>query len=196
MSAANAALRSLRLNARTRARRLGLWALLALLAAFVAYAALREMRKIAPDVQPQADHAFSPQRPAHSAAEERFAQAMWNIHTDVRTAAVRMTFAGLAYKMGDGGLADIQTKVAPLTTVFRQAESHLRALDLPASMHQVRDRYVGALQLYSDASQEMIKVAQDGKEAHLLKAQEMSELAAGVLLDVGDQLWPGEIKPN
>jgi hypothetical protein len=192
MSAANAAPRSLRPNSRT----LGLWVVLALLAAFVVYAAQREMRKAAPDVRSQPVEAFSEQRPAESPAEERFAQAMWNIHAEVRTAAVRMTFAGLAYKMGDADRASIDTKVAPLTAVFRQAESQLRALDTPASMLEMRDRYAGALQLYRSASQEMIKVAQDRNEAHLLKAQEMSEQAATVLLDVGDQLWPGEIKPN
>jgi hypothetical protein len=191
MSAANFAVRSLRPNART----LGLWVVLALLAAFVVYAALREIRKSAPAAVSQG-HAFAEQRPARSAAEERFAQALWNIHADVRTAAVRMTFAGLAYKMGDGDRVSIQTKVVPLTSVFRNAESALRALDTPASMQDMRDRYLGALQSYGNASQEMVKIAQDGNEAHLLTAQEMSEKAAGVLLDVGDDLWPGEIKPN
>jgi len=191
MSAANAAPR-LRPNART----LGIGVVLVLLAAFVVYAAQREMRKAAPEVQQQEIHAFSQPRPAQSAAEERFAQAMWNIHAEVRTAAVRMTFAGLNYKMGDGDQTSIQTKVAPLTAVFRQAETELRALEAPPSMQPTRDRYAGALVLYRDASQEMIKVAQDGKEAHLLKAQEMSERASGVLLEVGEELWPGEIKPN
>jgi hypothetical protein len=192
MSAANTAPRLPRPNART----FGLWILLALLAGFVVYAAQREVRKAAPAVRSPEVHAFSQQRPAHSAAEERFAQAMWNVHAEVRTAAVRMTFAGLAYKMGDGDHASIHTKVTPLIAVFRQAESDLRALDAPPSMREVRDRYAEALQWYRDASQEMVKVAQDGSETHLLKAQEMSERASGVLLEVGDQLWPGEIKPN
>jgi vacuolar-type H+-ATPase subunit E/Vma4 len=197
MSATHAAPRSPRPNAKT----LGLWVLLALLAAFVGYAVLREVRKATPDVQPRAAaHAFSDQRadqrPAQSAAEERFSQALWNTHSEVRTAAVRMTFAGLAYKMGDGDRASVNTKVAPLTAVFRQAESELRSLDAPASMQETRNRYAAALELYGNASLEMVKVAHDGKDAHLLKAQEMSEQASGILLEVGEQLWPGEIKPN
>jgi hypothetical protein len=63
-------------------------------------------------------------------------------------------------------------------------------------MHEVRSRYAVALQLYDRASQEMVKVALDGKDAHLLQAHEMSEQASGILLEVGEQLWPGEIKPN
>ena len=184
---------SRRLNAKV----LGLWAVLAMLAAFAAFAALRELRKATPELHaPAAPHAFAERRPSQSAADERFSQALWNIHADVRTAAVRMTFAGLAYKMGDGDRASVSTKVAPLTEVFRQAESQLLAIDGPASMQDTRGRYVGALQLYRQASLEMIKVAQDGNDAHLVKAQEMSEQASGILLEVGEQLWPGEIKPN
>jgi hypothetical protein len=193
MSSADTAPPSMRPNART----LGLWALLALLAAVAGYAGLRETRKAAADVQVPADaHAFADRRPAQSAAEERFSQALWNIHADVRTAAVRMTFAGLSYKMGDSDAASVNAKVAPLAAVFTQAEKDLRALDAPASMQELRGRYASALLMYRDASQEMVKVTHDGKDAHLLKAQEMSEQASGVLLQVGEQLWPGEIKPN
>ena len=168
-----------------RSARSALWAVLLLLAAFVGYAAWHEWRKAAPDsaTRPQAGaHSFADQhaqqRPALSAAEERFSQALWNVHAEVRTAAVRMTFAGLTYKMGDGDRGSVKTKVVPLTAVFRQAESDLLALDAPASMQELRQRYLGALQLYGTAS------------------QEMSERASGILLEVGEQLWPGEIKPN
>ena len=185
---------------RPRFRAVGLGMLLALLAAMAAYAGLREARK-APVVEVPATgnadaHAFADRRPAQSAAEERFSQALWNIHADVRTAAVRMTFAGLAYKMGDADVASVNTKVAPLAAVFGQAGKDLQSLDVPASMQELRGRYAGALQTYREASLEMVKVAQDGKDAHLLKAQEMSEQASGILLQVGEQLWPGEIKPN
>ena len=182
---------------RLRTRSLGLWAVLAMLAAFAAFAGLRERRRAAPELlAPATSHAFAERRPSQSAADERFSQSLWNIHADVRTAAVRMTFAGLSYKMGDGDRSSVSVKVAPLTDVFRQAESRLLALDGPAPMQDIRRRYVGALQLYQQASREMIKVAQDGNDAHLLKAQEMSEQASGILLEVGEQLWPGEIKPN
>ena len=182
---------------RPKANTLGLWALLAALAAFAAFAGLRELRGTAAEpIAPAAPHAFAARRPSQSPADERFSQALWSIHADVRTAAVRMTFAGLAYKMGNGDGSSVSAKVAPLIDVFRQAESQLLALDGPASMQDTRARYVGALQLYQQASQEMIKVAQDGNDAHLLKAQEMSEQASGILLEVGEQLWPGEIKPN
>jgi hypothetical protein len=186
-------------STRPRLKGLGVWMLLALLAAVAAYAGIREARKtsVITAAPSHADvHAFADRRPAQSPAEERFSQALWNIHADVRTAAVRMTFAGLSYKMGDADLASVNTKVTPLTAVFSQAQKDLQGVDTPASMLDLRRRYAGALEGYHEASVEMVKVAQDGKDAHLLKAQAMSEQASGVLLQVGEQLWPGEIKPN
>jgi hypothetical protein len=193
MSAADAAPQSLRPSAKA----LGVRVLLILLAAFVGYAAWRELRKATPDVQPQAAaHAFADRRPAQDAAEERFAQALWNTHAEVRTAAVRMTFAGLAYKMGDADVASVQVKVQPLIAVFHQAEQQAGSIDAPASMRPVRERYADALRSYGRAAQEMVKVAHDGSDAHLLKAQQMAEQASSILLEVSEQLWPGEIKPN
>jgi hypothetical protein len=186
-------------STRPRFKAFGLGMLLVLLAAVSGYAGLREWRKtvVVTTTPSHADvHAFADRRPAQSAAEERFSQALWNIHADVRTAAVRMTFAGLTYKIGDADVASVSTKVAPLTAVFDQAEKDLLALDTPASMQDLRIRYAEALRGYREASLEMVKVSQDGKDAHLLKAQEISERASGVLLQVGEQLWPGEIKPN
>jgi len=62
-----------------------------------------------------------------------------------------------------------------------------------ASQHQA---YLDALKQYQSASEEMVKIAGDGKEEHLVNAQKMSFAAAEGLLRVGDVLWPGEFKPN
>ncbi len=178
-------------------RRLVVRAVLALLTVFVLYAGVREVRKSGFDVQPQAEaHAFSDRRPAQTPAEERFSQALWNIHAEVRTAAVRMTFAGLAYKIGDADATSVRTKVTPLAETFHQAAADLRSLEGPESMQEVRGRYADAVRLFAEASQTMVKVAEDRSDTHLLTAQQMSEQAAGILLEVGDRLWPGEIKPN
>ena len=193
MTAASEATRPLRPDS----RRLGVRAVLVLLAAFVLYAGVREVRKSGFDVQPQAEaHAFPDRRPAQTPAEERFSQALWTIHAEVRTAAVRMTFAGLAYKIGDADATSVRTKVTPLAETFRQASADLRSLDGPESMQAVHSQYADAVRLFTDASETMAKVAEDGNDTHLLTAQQMSAQAAGILLEVGDRLWPGEIKPN
>ncbi len=63
-------------------------------------------------------------------------------------------------------------------------------------MRVLHGDYVEAIKLYRDASVTMIKVAADGRDEHLIEAQERSEKASGMTLKVGETLWPGEFKPN
>jgi len=135
-------------------------------------------------------------RPARTAAEESYATGLWPIHEIVQASAVRMTFAGLSYKMGEIDKVEVKKRVAPLSKVFEQAQVKFDALPVPASMQTQHEQYAEALRLYRNASTEMVKVAQDGKEEHLVKAQAMSYSASENLLRVGDVLWPGEHRPN
>jgi len=135
-------------------------------------------------------------RPARTAAEEKYAADLWTIHETVQASAVNMTFAGLSYKMGDSDKAAVKSKVAPLTKAFQDAQVKFDALQVPASLQKQHEQYAEALKLYKSASTEMVKVAQDGKDEHLIKAQAMSYNASENLLRVGDVLWPGEHRPN
>lgn len=187
------------------ARRAG-WILLAvLLSGVVIYAALHEVRKApapvteAPGVQAEAGHVGHGmghvERPPMSADEERYAHALWQIHDQVRSAAVKMTFAGLAYKMGDSDKAGMRGKVLPLIAVFDAARAKAQALRAPGSLDGLHQDYLKAVSLYQTAAREMTasKAAGDG---HLLTAHEKSEQASTLLLKVGESLWPGEYKPN
>lgn len=136
------------------------------------------------------------ERPAMTAAEEAYAHALWPVHAQVKQDAVKMTFAGLAYKMGDIKRASVKDRVAPLTPKFDLALAEIRKLQPPASMRDLHGEYVEAIKLYRDASVTMIKVAADGRDEHLIEAQERSEKASGLALKVGETLWPGEFKPN
>jgi len=188
---------------------LGLWFVLAVLAGVAGYGLLHETRKSsAPSVsepavtmghgtdQPHASiHGMGHvERPAMSADEERFAQGLWQIHDGVRTAALKMTFAGLAYKMGDSDKAGIKDKVGPLGKIFGDAQTKAEALVVPESMQYLHRDYLAALRLYQTAAAEMIKSLKD--DQHLIDAHTHSEQASSLLLKVGDVLWPGEHKPN
>jgi len=107
-----------------------------------------------------------------------------------------MTFAGLAYKMGDIKRAAVKDRVALLTPKFESALTEINKLQPPASMRELHSEYVEAIKLYRDASVIMVKVAADGRDVHLAEAQERSERASTLTLKVGDTLWPGEYKPN
>ena len=54
-----------------------------------------------------------------------------------------MTFAGIAYKTDSQDRATLQAKVEPLTQVFRTAIADARALEVPASVRDVHERYLG-----------------------------------------------------
>lgn len=178
---------------------IALGALVVALSAVVAYAVVREFRTTKQaDAQvvgaAMGEHA---QRPAMSAAEERYASELWQIHEPVRTAAVRMSFAGIAYKLGDIDKAEFKKRVSALTEVYRDAGAKMRAVQAPASFAALHQEYSGAVQAYQDASMEMAKaVKPGGGDENLIKAQGMSEQASNTLLKVGETLWPGEYKPN
>jgi hypothetical protein len=135
-------------------------------------------------------------RPAMTAAEEKYARALWAIHAQVKQDAVRMTFAGLAYKMGDIKQGAVKERVAPLKLRFHAALITAGKLEPPVSMKGLHRDYLNAIKLYRDSSVVMIRVAEDGRDGHLIEAQEMSEKASGLTLKVGETLWPGEYKPN
>ena len=107
-----------------------------------------------------------------------------------------MTFAGLAYKMGDIKVGAVKERVAPLTPAFNSAITALHKIQPPNSMRELHSEYLQAVLLYRDASLEMVKVTIDGQDAHLVKAQEESTHASNLTLKVGEALWPGEFKPN
>lgn len=180
-------------------RRILFAALAAGLAAIVIAAAMREARVQAPPAAAPApgtgmgeNHARAPM----SADEERFAHALWQVHGRIRTEAVRMSFTGLAYKTGEIQKEAVRDRIAPLRKVFEDAAGEVKALPGPASLEATRNTYLDALRLYRDASAEMIQVARDGSDAHLIAAQEKTSRAASLLLEVSEKLWPGEYKPN
>ena len=174
----------------------GVGALVVGLIALMGVAAFRETAKPKPQQAAANAEANHVERPAVTADEEAYARALWPVHAQVKQDAVRMTFAGLAYKMGDIKKEAVKQRVAPLTPMFDSAAAALNKMQPPASMRALHGEYLEAVKLYRDASVAMIKVAADGRDAHLVEAQVMSEKASGLTLKVGDTLWPGEFKPN
>lgn len=174
----------------------GLGALVVALIALMAVAAFRETAKPKPQQVATATEANQVERPAVTAEEEAYARALWPIHAQVKQDAVKMTFAGLAYKMGDIKREAIKQRVAPLTPMFESALAAIDKLQPPSSMRELNAEYKESIKLYRDASVIMIRVAADGRDAHLLEAQEKTAKASDLTLKVGETLWPGEFKPN
>lgn len=182
------------------------WKLL-LIAAFaavlIAVVAVAVQRELAANKPPSAAAAFTAgiamsgyNAPALTAEEEAYAAALWPIHSEVKLAAVRMIFAGLNYKTADPDARKLKSKVQPLTQTFLGATERVNKIRPPASLQDAHDRYREALSLYTSATREMVRIAEDGKDEHLVLAQKRSEQASLAILKLSDLLWPGEYKPN
>ena len=134
--------------------------------------------------------------PPLSAEEEAYAAALWPVHSEVKLAAVRMIFAGLHYKTGNGDAEQLREKVRPLVGTFESARQRALDIPVPASLDDARASYLHAMELYAAAAREMLKLSDEGGDRHLIEAQKQSEQASLALLKLSDVLWPGEYKPN
>lgn len=179
-------------------RRVWTWAGAALLLGLVGVAVIHENRSRPepPTSAASAEKAAAPARQALTPDEERYAATLWGIHTQVKSDAVKITFAGLAYKMGDIDKSKVRERVGPLTQAYDAALAKVTAIEPPANLAGMHKQYLDAIRSYRDATVEMVKVADDGSDRHLIAAQEMTEGAARTLLKASDALWPGEYKPN
>jgi len=174
----------------------GVGALVVGLMALMAVATFRETAGPKPQQVATLSETHRAERPAVTGEEEAYARALWPIHAQVKQDAVKMTFAGLAYKMGDIRQAEVKKRVAPLTPAFDAAAAAFAKLQPPASLLRLHGQYREAIELYREASRTMVRFTTDGGDAHLLEAQALSEKASGLALEVGETLWPGEFKPN
>ena len=157
------------------------------------FAAVREWTTARPAA---ARPALAPPRPALTAAEEAYALALWPIHNQVKAGALRMTFGGLNYKLGEIDARELRARTEAARDIYRQAETRIRALSPPASFQAVHAEYVEAVDLYRRAAAEMSMTGDDGRDEHLLAAFPLSQEAGRKLLRVGNVLWPGEYVPN
>jgi hypothetical protein len=177
------------------------------LSAFVFYAALRETKKQPPPAPAAATPTAAPMFTAGlgmdrtslgalSPEEEAYAVALWPIHSEVKLAAMRMTLAGITYKIDRQEPAQLKVALQPLATTFESAKQHARQLHAPQSLKDAHASYLEAIELYDQAAREMMKVTTNRSDQHLFVAHERSELASHKLLQLSDVLWPGEYKPN
>ena len=161
----------------------------------VGYALQRELTR-QQTTTPVATAVINERVRALTGEEENYAAALWPIHSEVKLSAVAMSFAGIAYKLGEQNGQTLEARVQPLADSFRAAMMRASVLRVPPSMVPLHERYLAALAQYENAATEMVSATQDGKDGHLLTGQQMSLRATEDILRIGDVLWPGEYKPH
>jgi hypothetical protein len=146
-----------------------------------------------PTQQPTAAHA---NLRALTAEEETFAASLWAVHGQVKLAAVRMSFAGISYKIGNHDAAQLRSAVEPVIGELEEAGARVRDIVAPTTMAALHAQYLEALSLYRNAATDMLQGAAEASDERLLAGQELSFRASEEILRVGDQLWPTEHKPH
>ena len=151
-------------------------------------------------VQPAAQtlnvRAAIPELPALTADEERFATDLWAVHREATRSAVAMSFAGIAYQTENHDAHALAQKIEPLAKFFHDAEIQVRAISPPPSMSMTYGHYLGAMALYANAADEMLKFTEDADLRRLEEAHRMDVKASQDMLRVGEVLWPGQYKPH
>jgi hypothetical protein len=166
-----------------------------ILAGIFVFAWQHELR---PRPTPQAAPEMSP-RPeprALTAEEESYAASLWEIHREVTTSAVAMSFAGIVYETETHDARQLEQKVEPIAKFFGDAERRVGGLAVPASLSKVHGQYLEAMALYRKAGDEMLEFTKDGVRQHLIDAQGMGLTASEDILRAGEVLWPGQYKPH
>jgi hypothetical protein len=110
--------------------------------------------------------------------------------------AVAMSFAGIAYQTEERDARALARKIEPLAKFFHDAELQVRAMSAPPSLSGTLARYVGAMALYANAADEMLKFTEDADLRRLDEAHRMDVKASQDVLRVGEVLWPGQYKPH
>jgi hypothetical protein len=158
--------------------------------------AVLEKSPAKPDFNSMYTAGAAPERRAFNAAEEAYSVNLWRIHDKVKTSSVQLSFTGLSYKLKELDRAGVKAKIAPQAEIYRNAMQDLSKLSVPDSLKELHGTYLKAVNFYADAADDMMKIAADGNEQHLLDAHSKTNQAGTLLLKVGAELWPGEFKPN
>jgi hypothetical protein len=135
-------------------------------------------------------------RPALTAEQEAYAQALWPIHNEVKAGALKMTMSGIQYKTNTADAAALRSQVMASMETYRQAERQVLELKPPRSLEGVHDDYLAAVRLYLESGAEMIKLSEDNRDDHLVAAFPLSQEGGKRIRAVGAVLWPSEYVPN
>lgn len=169
---------------------------LIVLGVLVGAALARELGATSPVASTTKPAVIPTPRPALTAIEESYSRALWLVHNEVKAAALRMTLGGIDYKTQEIDVVAFKERVEQSLAVYRRAEAQLQALQPPLSLQQYHTGYQRAVQLYVTSAVEMVKVAEDGQDQHLLDAFPLSKEAGQSIWEIGNTLWPGEYVPN
>jgi hypothetical protein len=136
------------------------------------------------------------QHPSLSPDEQAYVDALWPIHTDVEVAAERVALGAIFYKVNDLDQQALKSRLDESLLRYQSAESRLRELHPPASLQSSHETYLRAIGLFAQSTVEMLRLFDDGSEAHLQAGYPPYLEATNKIRDLGGRFWPDEFPPN
>jgi hypothetical protein len=136
------------------------------------------------------------QRPALSAEEQSYVEALWPIHTDVEVAAERVALGTIFYTTNDLDQAQLKSRLVEALASYRAADGKLQALQPPPSLRSSHETYLAAIGLFEQSAVEMLKMFDDGSADHLQAGYPMYLEGTNKIRDIGGKFWPDEFPPN
>jgi hypothetical protein len=131
-----------------------------------------------------------------TAEEQRYADALWMIHTQLEQTVARVGLGTAFYKSQDIDRVELRLRLNQGLAGFRQAEARIEALQPPPNLRDSHNDYLAAVRLFHLSALEMLKMYDDGDEEHLAAALPLSLDGTSKLREISGQFWPDAYPPG
>jgi hypothetical protein len=122
--------------------------------------------------------------------EQRYADALWSIHTQVEQSTARVGLGAAFYKIQEIDRTELRARLTQGLAGYRLAEVQIQALNPPPTLRTTHERYLAAVRLFQQSAIEMLRMYDDGDEEHLNLALPLSLDGTSRLREIGGQFWP------
>jgi len=129
-------------------------------------------------------------------AEQRYADALWSIHTQVEQTIAWVGLGAAFYKSQEIDRFELRARLTQGLAGYRDAERQIEALDPPPALRPTHEGYLAAVRLFQLSTIEMLRMYEDGDEEHLTTALPLSLDGTSKLRDISGQFWPDAHPPG
>jgi hypothetical protein len=129
-------------------------------------------------------------------AQQRYADALWSIHTQVEQTIAWVGLGAAFYKSHEIDRAELRARLTQGLAGYRAAERQIEALDPPPALRPTHEGYLAAVRLFQLSTIEMLRMYEDGDEEHLTTALPLSLDGTSKLRDISGQFWPDVHPPG
>ncbi len=123
-------------------------------------------------------------------AQQHYVDALLPIHSQLMQTVLRTGLATAAFAARDTDKTQFRAQLDQSLASYRRIEEQVLALDPPTELRDAHDSYLGAVRLFERSSSEMLKLYDDGNEAHLAAGAPLSLEGMARMRLLSDRFWP------